>query len=55
MSRAVAQVAAVFMARAAVQFPIFKILKVIKVVITSNLAREISSSSRVDIRVIQSS
>ena len=55
MGRAAAQVAAAFMARAAVQIPIFKTLMVIKVVIISNLAREVSSSSRVDIRVIQSS
>ena len=46
MGRAAAQVAAAFMARAAVQIPIFRILKVIKVVLTSNLARVISSSSR---------
>ena len=39
MGRAAAQVAAV-------QIPIFRILKVIKVVLTSNLARVISSSSR---------
>ena len=31
------------MARAAVQIPIFRILKVIKVVLTSNLAKVISS------------
>ena len=55
MRRAEAQVAAVFMARAAVQIPIFRILKVIKVVLTSNLARVISSSSRGDTRPIQSS
>ena len=55
MGRAAAQVAAVFMARAAVQIPIFKALKVIKVVIISNLAREVSNSSRVDTRAIQSS
>ena len=49
--------AAAFMARAAVQIPIFKILKGIKVVITSNLARVVSNSnsSRVDTRAIQSS
>ena len=46
MGRAAAQVAAAFMARAAVQIPI-------KVVIISNLARQVSSSSRVDSRVIQ--
>ena len=55
MGRAAAQVAAAFMARAAVQIPIFRILKVIKVVLTSNLARVISSSSRGDTRPIQSS
>ena len=43
MGRAAAQVAAAFMARAAVQIPIFRILKVIKVVLTSNPARVISS------------
>ena len=55
MGRAAAQMAAGFMARAVVQIPIFKTLRVIKVAITSNPAREVSSSSRVDIRVIQSS
>ena len=57
MSRAVAQVAAVFMARAAVLIPIFTTLKVIKVVITRNLARVVSSSnsSREDTKAIQSS
>ena len=54
MGRAAAQVAAAFMARAAVQIPIFRILKVIKVVLTSNLARVISSSRGVT-RPIQSS
>ena len=54
MGRATAQVAAVFMARVAVQIPTFKALKVIKVVITSNLAREVSNSN-LDIRAIQSS
>ena len=46
MGRAAAQVAVAFMARALVQIPIFRILKVIKVVLTSNLARVINSSSR---------
>ena len=46
VARAAAQALAAFMARAAVQIPIFRILKVIKVVLTSNLARVISSSSR---------
>ena len=54
MGRAAAQVAAVFMARA-VQIPTFKALKEIKVAIISNLAREVSSSSSLDIRAIQSS
>ena len=54
MGRAATQVAAAFMARAAVQIPTFRILKVIKVVLTSNLARVISSS-RGDTRPIQSS
>ena len=35
--------AAAFMAQATVQIPIFRVLKVIKVVLTSNLARVISS------------
>ena len=39
MGRAAAQVAAAFMARGAVQIPIFKTLRVIKVVIIINLAR----------------
>ena len=55
MGRAAAQVVAVFMARAAVQIPTFKILKVTKVVITNNLARVVSNSSKVDTRAIQSS
>ena len=38
----------------AVLIPTFKALKVIRVVIISNLAREVSSSSNLDIRVIQS-
>jgi len=38
--------AAVFMAQAAVQIPIFKILKAIKVDITNNLARVVSNSSK---------
>ena len=46
MGRAAAQAAAAFMARAAAQIPIFRILKVITVVLTSNLARVISISSR---------
>ena len=56
MGRVAAQVAAVFMAQATVQIPFFKALKVTKVVIISNLVREVSSnsSSRVDTRVIQS-
>ena len=44
MGRVAAQVAAAFMARAAVQIPIFRIFKVIKGGSTSNLARVISSS-----------
>ena len=55
MGQTAAQVAVAFMARAADQIPIFKTLRVIKVVIISNLAREVSSSNRVDTRVIQSS
>ena len=57
MGRAAAQVAAVFMARAVVQIPSFKILKAIQVVIISNLARVVSSnnSGREDTRAIQSS
>ena len=55
MGRAVAQAVAVFMARAVVQIPIFKILKAIKVDITNNLARVVSSSSKVDTRAIHSS
>ena len=58
MGTPAAQVVAVFMARAAAQIPIFKILKVTKVVITSNLAKVVSSSSndsRVDTGAIQSS
>ena len=56
MGRAGAQVEAAFMARAAVQIPIFKTLRVIRVVTISNLAREVSnSSSKVDTRVIRSS
>ena len=57
MGRAAAQVAAVFMARVTVQTPICKILKAIKVVITSNLDRVVrsSNSNRVDTRAIQSS
>ena len=47
MGRAAALAAAAFMARAAVQIPIFKIFKVIKVVLISNLAKGISSSSLV--------
>ena len=57
MGRAAAQAAAVFMARVmevAVLIPTFKALKVIRVVTISNLAREVSSSSNLDIRVIQS-
>ena len=46
---------AVFMAQVAVLIPTFKALKVIRVVIISNLAREVSSSRNLDIRVIQSS
>ena len=55
MGRAAAQAASVFMARVAVQIPIFKALKVIKVVIISNLAKEVSSSSKPGFRVTQSS
>ena len=56
MGRAAAQVVAAFMARMAVQIPIFKILNVTKVVLTNNLARVVSSnSSRVDTKAIQSS
>ena len=46
MGRAVAQAVAVFMARA---------LKVIKVVIISNLAKEVSSNSNPGFRVTQNS
>ena len=55
MGRAAAQVAVVFMARVAVQILAFKALKVIKVVIISNLAKGANSSSNPDIRVTQSS
>ena len=55
MGRAVAQVAAVFTARTVVQIPTFKALKEIKVDITSNLVREVSSSSSLDIRATQNS
>ena len=56
MGRAAAQVAAVFMARAAVQIPTFKALKEIKVAIISNLAREFgNNNSNLDTRGIQSS
>ena len=55
MGGATAQAAAVFIARAAVQTPIFKILKAVKVDITNNLARVISDNSKVDTRAIQSS
>ena len=51
MGRAAIQAAAVFMARVVVQIPTFKALKVIKVVIISNLAKEVCSSN-LDIRVI---
>ena len=55
MDRAAVQVAAVFMARVAVQIPTFRALKVTKVVIIINLAKEVSSSSKPGIRVTQSS
>ena len=55
MGRAAAQAAAGFMAWAAVQTPILKILKAVKVDITNNLARVISDNSKVDTRAIQSS
>ena len=55
MGRVAAQAAAVFMARVAVQIPIFKILKAIKVDITNNLASVVSNSSKVDTRTIRSS
>lgn len=55
MGRAVAQVAAAFMARGAGQIPIFKILKATKVGITNNLARTVRNNSKVDTRAIQSS
>ena len=54
MGREAAQVTAVFMAQAAVQIPIFKILKAIKVDITNSLAKVVSNSSKVDTRAIQS-
>ena len=58
MDLAAAQAVAVFMARAAIQaVAVFmtRALKVIKVVIISNLAKEISSSSsNPDFRVTQS-
>ena len=55
MGREAAQATSVFMAQAAVQIPIFKILKAIKVDISSSLARAVSNSSKVDTRAIQSS
>ena len=55
MGRAVAQVAAVFMARAAGQILISKIPRATKVDITNNLARAVSNSSKVDTRAMQSS
>ena len=58
MDLAAAQVAAAFMAWAAIQaVAIFmaRALKVIKVVIISNLAKEVSSSSTLGFRVTQSS
>ena len=53
MGRVAALVAAAFMARAAVQIPIFKILKATKVGITNNLAKAVSNSNKVDTRAIQ--
>ena len=58
MDLAAAQAVAAFMARAAIQaVAVFmaRAPKVIKVVIISNLAREISNNSNLDIRVTQSS
>ena len=58
MGRAAAQAAAVFMARVmevAVLIPTFKALKVIRVVIINNLAKEGSNSSNPGIKVMQSS
>ena len=56
MGQATAQVAAVFMVRAAVQTPIFKALKEIKVGTGNNLAKEVSSNNNnLDTRAIQSS
>ena len=55
MGRVVAHVATVFTAQAAGQIPAFMALKEIKVAITSNLAREVSNSSSLDIRATQSS
>ena len=53
MDPAAVQAVAVFMARVAAQIPTFKALKVIRVVIISNLAKEVSSSSNLDIRAIK--
>ena len=55
MGRAAAQVAAAFMAWVAGQIPISKVPRATKVDITNNLARAVSSSSKVDTRAIQSS
>ena len=58
MDLAAAQAAAAFMARAAIQaVAVFmaRTLKVIKVVIISNLAKEVSSSKNPGFRVTQSS
>ena len=58
MDLAAAQAVAAFMARAAIQaVAVFmaRALKVIKVVIISNLAKEVSSSSNPGFRVTQSS
>ena len=58
MDLAAAQAAAAFMARAAIQaVAVFmaRALKVIKVVIISNLAKKVSSSSNPGFRVTQNS
>ena len=52
MGLVVAQVEAVFMARAAAQIPAFK---EVKVVIINNLAKEVNNNSNRVIRAIQSS
>ena len=55
MDLAAVQAAVVFMAHVAVQIPTLRALKVTKVVIISNLAKEVSNSSNPGMRVTQSS